>query len=195
MITLKRATIWLALITLIFLVACATDQPTPTPDVQPVAPTLEVAPTEVPAQTTESATPEPTGSYIDELEHNPDPNLIGVVWEWQQRNNADGSMAITVSNPENYAIVFNEDGTFNAILDCNVGNGRYATSGDGGIFMELGPTTLAACPEGSLATEMAMMFGPAQNYRFEDGGNTLVFPWVAGGSGRYLSSRTRRNGD
>ena len=33
--------------------------------------------------------------------------------------------------------------------------------------MELGAMTAAACEPGSLADQMANMFGPAQNYRFE----------------------------
>jgi uncharacterized protein YraI/heat shock protein HslJ len=179
----RKSTVFLVLVLITVLTACRTQQPVPTPttEPQPVAPTVEVVPTEVPAQPSEPATPESTGSYVDELDHTPDPNLIAIAWEWQQRDNADGTTAITVPNPENYAIVFNEDGTFNAVLDCNVGSGRYATDQPGSIFMELGPMTLAACPEGSLAADMMMMFGPAQNYRFEDDGNTLVFPWVAGG--------------
>lgn len=187
--TYKQVPVILVLISILLflLAACRIEQPAPTAVPQTVAPTVAVVPTEAVvateaiAQATQPPTTEPTGSYVDELQHVPDPALVGVTWEWVQRNNADGSVLITVPNPENYAVLFNEDGTFNAVLDCNVGSGRYATDMPGSIFMELGPTTLAACPEGSLATEMANMFGPAQNYRFEDNGNTLVFPWVAGG--------------
>ncbi|MCZ7670471.1 MAG: META domain-containing protein [Chloroflexi bacterium] len=88
-------------------------------------------------------------------------------------------------DPENYTLVFNEDGTFNAQVDCNRANGRYATSTTGSIFMEAGPMTMAACPEGSLDFSMTQMFGPAQSYRFEEAGTVLVFSWAAAGPVDY----------
>jgi heat shock protein HslJ len=52
--------------------------------------------------------------------------------------------------------------------------------------MELGPTTAAFCGETSLDSQMTMMFGPAQNYGFEEDGNVLVFAWAAGGPIDYF---------
>jgi heat shock protein HslJ/uncharacterized protein YraI len=184
MLSSKKWSVLLVLVMVAaFLGACQQEEPTPT--IQPQATATEapvVAPTEAPA---EAATPttaaEPTGSYVNELEHVPDPNLIDVSWEWVQREDADGNVTISVLLPENYTLLFNEDGTFNAKLDCNNGSGRYATDAPGSIFMELGPTTLAACPEGSNASDMMMMFGPAQDYNISEDGNTLTFNWVAGG--------------
>jgi heat shock protein HslJ len=90
-----------------------------------------------------------------------------------------------VPEPSSYTIVFNEDGTFKAVLDCNSASGGYATPSPGSIFMELGAMTAAACEPGSLADQMANMFGPAQAYRFEEDGAVLVFSWAAGGPVDY----------
>jgi heat shock protein HslJ len=176
------------LLLVIALAACAGAEATPTavPD-QPTAvtqPEPTDAPTAVPQ---EQPTAEPTqpGAYIDSLEHTPDPALIDITWQWVRRDDSSGNTTLTVPDPQNYTVLFNADGTFNAQLDCNNGNGRYATPSAGAIFMELGAMTMAACREDSLAVAMANMFGPAQSYRFEDDGQTLVFSWAAAGGADY----------
>ena len=89
--------------------------------------------------------------------------------------------AIAVPDPSKYTLFFNEDGTFNVQMDCNSASGRYATSSPGSIFMELGASTMAECGPDSLASDMANIFGPAQNYRYEEDGAVLIFAWAAGG--------------
>ena len=49
------------------------------------------------------------------------------------------------------------------------------------IYMELGPTSMAACGDESLGHLMAAMFGPAQVYEFLDDGEAVRFLSVAGG--------------
>jgi heat shock protein HslJ len=112
--------------------------------------------------------------------------LIDQVWQWERRDpNGNDIDEIIVPDPEDYALTFNEDGTFFARLDCNLGNGTYTSSAPGSIFMALEATTRAMCPPDSLGDAMAQMFGPAQNYRFEEDGAVLVFPWVADGPVDY----------
>jgi heat shock protein HslJ len=189
---MKQKTILLTFILVLVLAACGGEDPTPTPvpvtetpaaaEVAPTAvPPTEVPPTVPPTAAPATDTPAAESSPLDTMTHVPDPNLVNITWQWQQRDNPDGSNLITVPNPENYTLLFNEDGTFNAQIDCNNAGGGYASSGDGGIFMELGPMTRAACGPESLDNDMINMFGPAQNYRFEEDGNVLVFSWVAGG--------------
>ena len=85
---------------------------------------------------------------------------------WERRDpNGNQVPEIVIPDPENYTLFFNEDGTFNAKIDCNNGSGAYANKYSGGIFMELGPMTMAACPDGSASSDMVNMFGPAQSYR------------------------------
>ena len=198
----------LSILVILLLAACSSD-PTPTPrpsaTVPPTkapstkAPATETAleeiptdvpPTEIPPTTapTEAATVETAAtSPIDTMTHTPDPLLTNITWEWVRRDpNGNQMDEIIVPNPENYTLFFNEDGTFNAQLDCNSSNGRYATDNPGSIFMELGATTLAFCGETSLDGQMVMMFGPAQSYRFEENGSILVFAWVAGGPIDYF---------
>lgn len=74
-----------------------------------------------------------------------------ITWEWVSVDSTmTGGEKVTVPNPENYTIVFREDGTINGLADCNSFGGTY-TQGEGGDFdIELGATTMMACPEGSL---------------------------------------------
>ncbi len=74
-------------------------------------------------------------------------SLTGVNWQWQ--NWTTGGTTTEVGSPENYTLMFNTDGTLNGVADCNNFGGTY-TQESGGIQIQLGAMTLAACPEGSL---------------------------------------------
>jgi heat shock protein HslJ len=182
---MKKLILFTLLILALALAACGgAEEPTPVPAPEPTnpPPTVVVEPTAAPAEVPTREDNAVPGTPLDSMEHTPDPALVNKTWAWEARDPNGGSSApINVTNPENYTLVFNEDGTFNAKLDCNAGNGRYATSKPGSIFMELGPTTMAACPQGSLADSMMQTFGPAQNYSFEENGAVLIFVWAAGG--------------
>lgn len=182
------------LVLALLIVACSEEEPTATPVPPTEAPTVapteaaveeeptstptEIAPTEVPP------TPTPA-SPLDGMDHTADPLLIDRTWQWVRRDDSSGNTIISVPDPAGYTIVFNEDGTFKAVLDCNSASGGYATPSSGSIFMELGPMTEAACEPGSLADQMVDMFGPDQDYRFEEDGALLVFSWAAGGPVDY----------
>ena len=56
---------------------------------------------------------------------------------------------MVVPDPENYTLTFDTDGTFSGKADCNQVSGGYTTSGSDLTIMP-GPTTMMACPEGSL---------------------------------------------
>ena len=186
------------------LVACGGGEETPTaePAEEPVqaaeeeatavpptdVPPTEIPPTEVPPTAEPEATEIPeSASPLDTMDHVPDPNLVEITWEWERRDpNGNAIEEIIIPNPEVYTLFFNEDGTFNADLDCNNGSGLYKTPTAGNIFMELGPMTMAACESGSYSGDMVNMFGPVQSYRFEDDGDVLVMVWVAGGPLDYF---------
>lgn len=185
---MKKLITTLMMVLLLALAACGGSEPEPTaaPTEAPPPPTI-AAPTEAPADAAPTEAPaEESGSYVDSLEHTPDPNLIGKTWAWQSRDpNGNDIAAISVANSENYTLFFNEDGTFSAKMDCNNASGQYATSNvddpQPSIFMELGATQMALCEETSFDQDMASMFGPAQNYEILEDGNVLKFSWVAGG--------------
>lgn len=187
---MKKLAYLFILILALALAACGGSEPTPTPEPAPTEPppTVVIEPTEA-AVVEEPATAVPTredaslsGTPLDTMEHTIDPELVNKTWAWEARDpNGNAIDPITIPNPENYTLYFNEDGTFNAKVDCNSANGRYATPNPGNIFMELGAMTMAFCPEGSSDIAMTQMFGPAQSYKFEENGTVLAFFWAAGG--------------
>ncbi|HET6445090.1 MAG TPA: META domain-containing protein [candidate division Zixibacteria bacterium] len=54
----------------------------------------------------------------------------------------------TVPNPENYTLIFSEDGTFSGTADCNAISGTYSQAS--GFTVTVGPSTMAFCGEDSL---------------------------------------------
>ena len=58
---------------------------------------------------------------------------------------------VPAADQPNYTIEFKTDGTYQAKADCNSTSGAYTTTSSGGLTILPGPTTLVACPEGSLS--------------------------------------------
>lgn len=190
---MKKVTTFVLLIFVLVLAACGSDEPEETAVSATEAPAVEEVATEVPVATEapaveEAATEAPA---VEEPALLIDPELVGKTWAWERRDsNGNASDPINVPNSENYTLVFGEDGTFAAKMDCNNAAGDYTSSGIGNIMMTLGPSTMAFCGEESLDTMMSQTFGPAQNYTIEGDGSILKFIWVAGGPIDYYRNVT-----
>jgi len=87
------------------------------------------------------------------------------------------------ANQASYTILFNTDGTFSAKADCNTVQGGYVAGSDGSLKLTLGPTTIVACPEGSLSDLYLIALGKVVTSAIADGqltitltdGGTLVY--------------------
>jgi heat shock protein HslJ len=110
------------------------------------------------------------------------PNLVDTVWLWQQTlmNNDD---QFTPDNPGNYTLRFNADGTFAAQADCNQVNGSYTLDGNQ-LTIAPGPSTMAACPEGSLGDQFVKNLGEANSFLF-DGDDLIISLMFDSGSMRF----------
>ena len=90
---------------------------------------------------------------------------------------------VPAADQANYTIEFKSDGTYSAKADCNMVSGTYTTTSAGGLTIVLGPSTLVACPEGSLGSQYVAGLGNAASYAIADGqltitlkdGGTLVY--------------------
>ncbi len=110
-------------------------------------------------------------------------NLItGIVWQWTNLNDKAANTTYGVPNYQNYTITFNADGTLTGKADCNSFSGTY--SQQNGFTIKLGPTTLAACSEGSLSQQYLNLLSNVAAGGLESP-NSLVLE-TAGGAQRMI---------
>jgi heat shock protein HslJ len=131
-----------------------TAKPTPKPTAKPTTkPTA--APTAKPGA---SATPAPATG------------LTGKAWQLTSITEKTPAFQGNVPDAQqaNYTIQFQADGTFSAKADCNTVSGTYVTAdpsaASGDLAITVGPTTTAACPDGSLADLFVIGLGNAASY-------------------------------
>lgn len=87
-------------------------------------------------------------------------DITGITWQWMSVDStSSGGEKTTVPNPENYTLVFNDDGTVTGTADCNSFSGAYTYEEGGAMTISLGPTTAMACPEGSLDSQFLQLLG------------------------------------
>jgi len=89
-------------------------------------------------------------------------DLVGYVWMWVEF--LENNDTVTHPNmPANYTVEFMPDGQVAIQADCNQAGGSYTFNGSQ-IDIEIGPTTLAACPEDSLSDEYLRLLNDAVIY-------------------------------
>ena len=87
-----------------------------------------------------------------------DPNSItNINWQWTTVSNKTTGETTTVPNPQDYTIVFRDDGTLSGKADCNDFTGTY--SQEAGFSITIGATTMMACPDGSLDSTYLQLLG------------------------------------
>jgi heat shock protein HslJ len=114
------------------------------------------------------------------------PPLTGTVWELQQIQMNDDTL-LTANPPANYTAEFADDGQVFMRADCNRAVGSFEELADGRISVTLGPTTLAACPEGSIGPQFLQAMNDANLYFFQ---NDDLFIDLKFGSGTMQFSST-----
>lgn len=100
-------------------------------------------------------------------------DLAGPTWQWTASTTTTPASQSVTPNPENYTITFNKDGTYNGKADCNTIAGSYTTSGSS-LTIAPGPSTLMACPDGSLDALYTAGLLATQSYAIANGELTLT---------------------
>jgi heat shock protein HslJ len=113
--------------------------------------------------------------------------LAGSQWCWQRTLLDDGT-AFVPDDPGNYTLTFMEGGRVAIQADCNQVLGSY-TAGGGSLSIVLGPSTLVACPEGSLADPFLANLAAAANYSLADEGLTIDLE-MDGGTMQFAAQET-----
>jgi heat shock protein HslJ len=135
--------------------------------------TPEVTATAPVTVTVEATTTLPSSDELMQLQANS--------WQWVSFNGPVETFV--VDDPASYTITFNNDGTITIVADCNNASAFYASEG-GSLNIDMGPSTVVACVEGSRSELLLTILPFVTNYFFEDGylhidlltdGGTLVF--------------------
>ena len=95
--------------------------------------------------------------------------IIAPTWQWEAFQDTAEVNDLTVSDPENYTLTLNEDGTASIKADCNQVTWTYELAGSQLTFDTTGPATLAMCAKGSLDTQYLQRLGDTATYVLEDG--------------------------
>ena len=125
----------------------------------------------------------------------PPADLVGKVWKLTAITELTPAFqgVVPAAEQANYTIEFQADGTFAAKADCNQLAGTYEVGrgdgqpgplepGGGSISIVPGPSTLAACPPGSMGDLYVVGLGNASGYRLEGGQLTLTLKYGDGGT-------------
>ena len=105
-----------------------------------------------------------------------DAAITDILWKWEAFQDTAGKNDVTVDNPGQYTLVFRDDGTVNIQADCNNASGTYTRNGSS-LQIELGPSTMAACGENSLADDFLGKLAGAGTFVMD--GDKLVINLMA----------------
>jgi heat shock protein HslJ len=146
------------------------------------APPAPAAPTAGPEQATPAAQPTPAAQQPatqPQAAANSLQQLSGKVWQWTKTAYNDGK-TIAVPAPASYTIEFLADGKVTVKADCNNVLGSF-TADASNMTITLGPSTMAACPPGSLDSEYLKELSDVAQYLIQDGSLVLNFKMDSGG--------------
>lgn len=162
---MKKLTTLLLTFVVLLVVGCQGNPPAPATAPEPTVAQNTSMATAEPADV--SSTGEPTGETSDTGVDMAGPDaLVENSWQWVAFTNPVEEFE--VESPESYVITFNADGTLAIQADCNNVAGSY-TADDSSLTIEPGPTTLAACPEGSRGEQFVELLRGAAIYFFQEG--------------------------
>lgn len=115
----------------------------------------------------------------DQLGTPPEEAISDVLWQWTSLIASEPLTQTVVPEPFKYTLIFRIDGTINLQADCNTASGNYVIQGSSMILV-IGPTTLAACPPGSLSDQYLSLLSQVNAYRLEGGQLILLLANNAG---------------
>jgi heat shock protein HslJ len=84
-------------------------------------------------------------------------SIQGVVWQWYDMTKQSTGDVIKVPSPNNYTIIFYEDGTLEGKADCNNFSGKYTE--ENGLTITIGSSTKAYCGDASLDQKYLTLLG------------------------------------
>ena len=115
-------------------------------------------------------------------------SLTGVTWQLGAITQTEPAFlgVVPPGAQSRYTILFNEDDSFSATADCNTVAGAYSTTRLGGMTITPGPSTMVACPEGSLGDAYVLALRRAASYAITN--NQLTITLAGGGTMTFTAA-------
>jgi heat shock protein HslJ len=104
--------------------------------------------------------------------------LTGTIWMWVETLMSNDDR-FAPEDPGNYTLEFRPDGTVAVQADCNRVAGGYNLD-ENRLTIEPGPSTMAACPEGSLGDRFVLGLEAVQGILFHEGELILTLMYDSG---------------
>lgn len=113
--------------------------------------------------------PTEVGVRVDPIDQVASDNamLTGSVWQLERIQYNDGKR-LEANSSSKYTVKFMNDGQLSIRADCNRALGRFTKDGSS-LSIDLGPTTLAACPAESIGQDYLFALRDASTYFFKNG--------------------------
>ena len=112
-------------------------------------------------------------------------SLTNVVWQLTGVKFDGQSTSNTISQPDQYTIQFQTNGTANVKADCNIANLSYTTNSNQ-LNITAGPMTLVYCGTASLSDQYVHALQQATSYTLQ--GNTLTINTGTNGTMNFKMS-------
>jgi heat shock protein HslJ/uncharacterized protein YraI len=120
-----------------------------------------------------------TSSLAADLEPVTEEELVGTLWQWVSLVETMPAAQSVVPDPENYNLIFRDDGTYSAKADCNQLMGSYELLGSQ-LRFEPGISTLAECGPDSSYDFYSSLLEQVDGVGTRDGVLVLVLADEAG---------------
>ncbi len=115
-----------------------------------------------------------TALAVLERQSSPLVRLSATPWKLVKKIKMADQSESAIESPEAYTLAYTPDGDVQIKADCNQAKGSFSIDAYTGMTIELGPTTLAMCPEGSLSDTYLKDIAGVVGYGIEDGQLILI---------------------
>jgi heat shock protein HslJ len=113
-------------------------------------------------------------------------SILDITWQWLDLVETEPASQSVVPDPENYTVIFRQDGSAEITADCNQVGATYTQQGSA-LIITLGPSTMAACGEDSLDQQFLASLDAVNSFGMLDrdlklSGSTFTMGFQDGGS-------------
>jgi heat shock protein HslJ len=119
--------------------------------------------------------------FPDSQPESVEPDITGILWEWQSFLDTAGINDIIVDDPGQYSLILGPDGVAAIQADCNQYGWNYSLDGSGLTFDDTGVSTQASCGGDSLDQQYLELLSNVATWIMTGDGRLYLNLWADGG--------------